>query len=161
MMKILVVSDIHYPDRRDSLPTEIEETANSVDLIFALGDFTIIDVLNYLNKLNKRVLAVQGNMDEELIKKTLPKTRTTEINNIRIGLYHGNGGPQGIEQRVKNVFGKKNLDAYIFGHSHIAVNKYIDGKFYFNPGALSGVHKSFGILYVDFSNIWGKIINIK
>jgi len=161
MIKILVVSDIHFPDRRDSLPTEIEKIANSVNLVFALGDFTVIDVLNYLNKINKRVVAVQGNMDEDLIKNTLPKTRIIEIDNIRLGLYHGNGGPEGIEHRVKNIFKNKHLDAYIFGHSHIPINKYIDHEFYFNPGALSGMHKSFGILYIDFGNIWGKIIKTK
>ncbi len=161
MTKVLVVSDIHYPDRRDSLPIEIEESVSQVDLIMALGDFTVIKVLNYLNTFGKRVIAIQGNMDEKLIKNILPKTRIIEINNIHLGLYHGNGGPKGIEQRVKNIFGKKHLNAYIFGHSHIAVNKYIGDEFYFNPGTLSGAHKSFGILYIDFGNIWGKIINIK
>jgi putative phosphoesterase len=159
-MKILVVSDIHFPDRRKNLPTEIENLATSADFIFALGDFTTIEVLNYLNKFGKRVLAVQGNMDEGIIKKALPKTRITKINGVRIGLFHGNGGPQNIEKRVKNAFGNKNLDAYIFGHSHVAMNKHIDGKLYFNPGSLCGTNKSVGILEVDFDNIWGKIVKI-
>lgn len=156
MIKILVVSDIHFPDRRDTIP-DLSEYINDIDLIFALGDFTTFEVLNYLKGFGTPVSAVHGNMDEQLLKRNLPETHTVKIDGVKIGLFHGNGGPSGIEKRVRSKF-KNELDAYLFGHSHRAMNKIINGSLFFNPGTLCGNNKTIGILYIDFGNVWGKII---
>jgi putative phosphoesterase len=158
MIKILVVSDIHYPDRRETLPG-LSEYAKESNLIFALGDFTTAKALKYLKSFGKQVVAVHGNMDEPALKKSLPKTHVVKIEGLKIGLFHGNGGPPGIEARVRSAF-QKELNAYIFGHSHKAINKIINGALYFNPGALCGRVQTIGFLYIDFKNIWGKIIKI-
>ncbi len=155
MIKILVVSDIHYPDRRGKMP-DLEGYVKDANLIFALGDYTTYDVLKYLNSFRVQVIAVSGNMDEPSVRNSLPKTRIVEIDGVKIGLFHGNGGHSGIEKRVKSAFAGE-LDAYVFGHSHKAISKIIDGAFYFNPGALSGNAQTLGYIYVDFKNIWGKI----
>jgi len=152
----LVVSDIHYPNRRTDIP-DLKEYIKDTSLIFGLGDFTTMEIIRYLRSFGKPFVGVYGNKDNDAVKKTLPKTTTLEIDGVKIGLYHGSGGPQGIENRVKKAFGKKHLDAYIFGHSHIAVNKYINGAFYFNPGTLSGIRRTIGLIYIDFKNVWGKI----
>ena len=155
IIKILVVSDIHYPDRISNIP-DLSEYAENVNLIFATGDFTNIKVLEHLKSFNVPVVAVYGNMDSLTLKQSLSETYIIKIEGLKIGLYHGNGPPNRIEQRVKNSF-KKKLDAYIFGHSHKPMNKNIDGAFYFNSGALSGRVPTLGFLYVDFGNIWGEI----
>ncbi len=155
MIKILVVSDIHFPDRRETIP-ELSEYVKDVNLIFALGDFTAKEVLKYLQSFHIPVAAVHGNMDEQSLKMSLPKTHIVKIEGLKIGLFHGNGGPSGIEHRVKNAF-KRELDAYVFGHSHKTTNKIINGSLYFNPGTLCGNIQTIGFLYIDFGNIWGKI----
>lgn len=155
-MKILAISDIHYPDRLNEIP-DLSIYARDIDAIFALGDYTTLPVLNYLKSFNKHLFAVYGNMDNALLKKQLPDKVAFEINNTTVGLFHGTGGPHGIEKRVKATF-ERSLDAYIFGHSHIPVNKTINNALYFNPGALCNPHPSLGFIYIDFKNIWGEII---
>ncbi len=152
----MAVSDIHYPNRRTDIP-DLKEYAKDASLIFGLGDFITEEVIQYLRSFGKPFVGVYGNKDNDNIKETLPKTTTLKIDGIRVGLYHGNGGPQGIENRVKKAFGKKRLDAYIFGHSHIAVNRHINNAFYFNPGTLSGMRQTIGFIYIDFKNVWGEI----
>ncbi len=157
-MKILVVSDIHYPDRLGEIP-DLSLYIRGVDAIFALGDYTTLPVLDYLKSFNKRLFAVSGNMDEASLKKRLPKKIAFEIDNVKIGLFHGTGGPYGIEKRVKAAF-EKPLNAYIFGHSHIPLNKTIDEALFFNPGAICDPHPTIGFIYIDFKNIWGEIIDL-
>ncbi len=159
MIKILVVSDIHFPDRRKTIP-DLSQYANDVNLIFALGDFTTTETLKYLRGFGLPVVSVFGNMDERILKQNLPKTHLIKIEGLKVGLFHGNGSPSGIESRVKNAFDKA-LDAYIFGHSHKATNKIIDGSLYFNPGALCGNLKTIGMLYIDFGNVWGRILRFE
>jgi len=156
MTKILVVSDIHYPDRVSVLP-DLTNFVKDVKAIFALGDFTSFEVLDYLNSFKKIVYAVYGNMDDPLIKSHLRDKITLNVENVSIALTHGSGGPQGIEERVKNAFEKK-FNAYIFGHTHQPLNRYIDESLFFNPGSLAIQTPSLGIIYVEEDNIWGDIV---
>ncbi len=156
MIKILVVSDIHYPIRRLELPN-LERYVSKADMILGLGDFVDIQVVSYLKSFGKPFAGVHGNMDFDDVKRSLPETFVLNVGGINIGLYHGNGGPKGIEKRVFSKFNGKNIDAYLFGHSHKPVNRYIDGKFYFNPGTLCGARQTLGFVYIDFDNIRGEI----
>ncbi len=155
MIKILVVSDIHYPDRIMKMP-DLKDIAKDCDAIISLGDYTKKEVLDYLRGIAKNFFGVYGNMDEEEIKKELTRVLYFNIENIRIGLFHGNGGLSGIEERVRKELGDR-VDAYIFGHTHKQFCRYIFEKFYFNPGALSGHEATYGYLFVQQNNIWGEI----
>jgi phosphoesterase, MJ0936 family len=156
MIKILVVSDIHFPDRISVIP-DLSAYVKDVNAIFALGDFTSIEVLNYLNSFKKVVYAVFGNMDEPLIKEHLKDKISVEIGGLRVCLTHGSGGPKGIEERIKSSF-EKHCDAYVFGHTHQPMNKYINESLFFNPGSLAIQMPSLGFLFVEDGNIWGDIV---
>ncbi|MGB9695416.1 MAG: metallophosphoesterase family protein [Caldisericaceae bacterium] len=156
---MFVVSDIHCPDRISAVP-DIGEYILSSDVVFALGDFTRASVLEHIRGFGRQVYAVNGNMDEAKLKLELPSKRIVEIEGFKIGLTHGVGAPLGIDKRVASSFDRK-LDAYVFGHSHISVNRTIEGSLYFNPGALSAREPSFGFLYVEQKNIWGEIVLLK
>ncbi len=157
MTKIFVVADIHFPDRISEIP-KVEQFIETADVIFALGDFTSFCVLEYLKKLRKVLYAVSGNMDDKIIKATLPNSIEAVIDGIKIGITHGSGPASGIEKRIKQVF-EKELDAYVFGHSHIATNKIIEGSFFFNPGSISSSTPSVGFIYIHQKNIWGEIVS--
>jgi len=129
------------------------------DLIFAIGDFTSAKVFDYLKSFEKQVFAVHGNGDTPFLKSELPEFLVLELEHVKIGLYHGRGTPLGIASRVKNTFNRE-LDAYIFGHTHIPLNKYINSKLFFNPGTVSSFKNSIGILYINFNNIRGEIIRL-
>jgi putative phosphoesterase len=62
------------------------------------------------------VTAVQGNMDDGALRRSLPVRTTAEIEGLRIGLVH-DGGPQvGRHERLRELFPGCAVIAY--GHSH-------------------------------------------
>ena len=54
------------------------------------------------------------------------------------------GGPWGIAERVRPLFG--DIDIIIFGHSHLSFNEYIRGTLMFNPGR---ARDSYGIVTIE------------
>jgi len=85
-------------------------------------------------------------MDSREIKTVLPIKEIVEIENKRIGITHGSGGPWGIEERVRRTFESDRIDIIVYGHSHRSQNKVIKGILFFNPGKATD---SFGILTID------------
>ena len=106
------------------------------------------------------VLAVSGNMDGHLVTQTLPTKRVIELEGFRIGLIHGWGAPQGLEDRIRNEF--ERVDCIVFGHSHRPTNHVEDGILFFNPGSAGKGWRSsgtVGIITVD-KEIEGRIIEL-
>jgi putative phosphoesterase len=141
-LKIGVVSDTHVQTIED-VPLSILKAMEDVDLIIHAGDITERAVLEGLREMGE-VKAVHGNMDSGELKRMLPDRRTIDVEGKQIGLVHGSGGPWGIAERVRPLFGE--VDVIIFGHSHLSFNEYIRGTLMFNPGR---ARDSFGILTID------------
>lgn len=152
-MNIGVIADSHAVLVRE-IPGKVIDALSSVDLIIHAGDFTSSEVLRGLQQLAE-VKAVQGNMDSGTLKAVLPIKEILEIDNKRIGITHGTGGPAGIEERVKDMFNSDRVDIVIYGHSHRSQNKVIDGILFFNPGKTMD---SFGILTID-GEVRGEIVS--
>ena len=141
-MKIGVISDTHAQTMED-IPSPIVDALEKVDLIVHAGDITERAVLEGLREIGE-VKAVHGNMDSAELKRMLPDRRTIDIEGRQIGICHGSGGPWGIAERVRLLFGE--VDVIIFGHSHLSFNEYIRGTLMFNPGR---ARDSFGIVTVE------------
>jgi len=151
-LKIGVIADTHAQSTED-IPRSIMNALEDVDLIIHAGDFTERAVLDGLREIGE-VRAVYGNMDSGELKRMLPDKRTIDIEGKQIGLVHGSGGPWGIAERVRPLFGE--VDIIIFGHSHLSCNEYIRGTLMFNPGR---ARDSFGIVTID-KEIGAEIIRI-
>lgn len=143
-MRIAVLADTHV-SRLEHLPKKVIDAFSTVELIIHAGDFTNVQVLKELKRL-MGVKAVYGNMDSMELKTVLPVKEIVEIENKRIGITHGSGGPWGIEDRVRKMFESDRIDIIIYGHSHQSQNKVINDILFFNPGKATD---SFGILTVD------------
>jgi len=141
-LRIGVISDTHVQTIED-VPLSILKAMEDVDLIIHAGDITERAVLEGLREIGE-VKAVHGNMDSGELKRMLPDRRTIDIGEKQIGLIHGSGGPWGMAERVRPLFGE--VDVIIFGHSHLSFNEYIRGTLMFNPGR---ARDSFGILTID------------
>jgi len=152
-LRIGVLSDTHVSSF-ENIPKKIIDSLSIVDVIIHAGDLTTMEVLNGLEKLGK-VKAVQGNMDSAELKSILPVKEILEVGNKRIGITHGWGNPWRIEQRVRKMFDQDKVDIIIYGHSHQAQNKVINGILLFNPGKAT---KSFGILIIE-GGVRGEIIS--
>jgi putative phosphoesterase len=143
-MRIAVLGDTHV-NKLEYLSTKIIGALSTVDLIIHVGDFTDIQLLKQLAQL-REVKAVHGNMDSRELKTALPAKEIVEMQNKRIGITHGSGGPWRIDDRVRKVFLSDRIDIIVYGHSHRSQNKVINDILFFNPGKAAD---SFSILTID------------
>jgi hypothetical protein len=159
-MKIGVVSDTHSKQ----LPGKMLEDFGEVDLILHLGDYSDISIYNIFSQI-KETKSVYGNMDEEELLKRFKKKEILEIENCRIGMFHGEGLPAKVLEGVQKVFKDDNVDAVLFGHSHRPLNERIDGVLYFNPGSPTDTffapYRSYGILDVSDGKIEARIVKVE
>ncbi len=159
-MKIGVVSDTHsFP-----LPAQMLQDFQKVDLIVHAGDFCTRDILEELKKLGE-VRAVHGNMDGSSLRKLLPRSQIFAVGRFAVGLFHGEGPPATLLEKVRAEFQKSHVDVIIFGHSHQPMNAVRSGILFFNPGSatdqVTAPFCSYGILTVDENGIKGAIIKVK
>lgn len=157
MIKIGVISDTHLKQPDKNLRELIQGLFQEVDLIFHAGDITEISVLNSFA--GKEVVAVCGNMDSPEVRRQLPKQRVIQLGGFQIGLIHGWGAPNGIEERIKEEFPE--VDCIVFGHTHAPAIKRRGEILFFNPGSFAGglfsAKKSVGLMQID-KTIIGQII---
>ena len=157
-MKIGVLSDTHSR----SLSKKMLDDFKAVDLIVHAGDFCSLEDLNGLKKIGK-VEAVYGNMDGSGLRNILPKSQIISCDSFSIGLFHGEGAPKFLLDRVKKEFKGKKVDAIIFGHSHQPMNEKIGNILFFNPGSATDTifapFRSYGILDIT-DHIEGRIVKI-
>ncbi len=158
-MKIGVLSDTHLKRNERDLQLVFDRYLLDVDLIFHAGDYVSSQVVAFLNQ--KPFHGVQGNMDSLEIKMSLPEKTVVEVKGYRIGLIHGWGSPEGLENRIMEQF--QAVDAVVYGHSHKPANHVRDGVLFFNPGTVTGfsstgVH-TLGILECG-DTLRGEIIDV-
>lgn len=138
-MKLIVISDTHVMYYRELAP-DIKSALASADLIVHTGDFVGIDVLQGLRNIAE-VKAVKGNMDTFDIRHELPEQDTFQVNGKTIGIIHGWGSPYGLQEKILPRF--SNVDMIIYGHTHKAEDRVINGIRFFNPGT---AQQSYGII---------------
>ena len=160
---IYVISDTHIPKRASGIPPEFIEKIKGDDLIIHAGDFTELKVCRELEGM-ATLYAVCGNMDCPQIKEVLPSKKLFELSGFKIGLIHGFGSPQDLNQRIRGEF-IENVDLIISGHTHSPCNFKKGGTLFFNPGSLSGnistSQGSYGILHLEQGNVRGEIVFLK
>ncbi|GAA0180349.1 metallophosphoesterase family protein [Clostridium sediminicola] len=149
--KIGVISDTH-----GFLRTEVKEWFNDVDLIIHAGDVGNIQVLEELKAIAP-VVAVRGNVDRDDLTKKLASWELIEIGNKSIYIIHN---IDMIDIEPKDV----NIDMVVFGHSHVAEEKTIEGVLYLNPGSAGPkrflLPSTAAILQIEDNNITIKFINL-
>ncbi len=164
-MIIGTVADTHlYNFNQDELVTQhfqraIEKYFKDVDYNLHAGDVGSWQVVKWLSQFAP-TKAVWGNMDEPQLRRVLPSQLVLEIEQMKIGLIHGWGAPQGITQRVQEAFAEK-LDCIVFGHTHQPFYQIIGGTLFFNPGTPTDTRfaqvNSLGLLKIN-TNIEGEIV---
>ena len=162
-MQVLVVSDTHIPERAKRIPDQFWKKVAKDTIILHAGDFTDLAVLRELEKKAKVVYAVWGNMDGDKVRAVLPEKQMVDIEDFRIGIYHGSGPPQGLEEKVYRMF-PEGLAAIVFGHSHSPYNKKIKNTLMFNPGSVTWNNSgppTYGILHLEKEGVWGEIVEIE
>jgi len=132
-VRIAIVSDTHMPRAGRRLPASCVEQLRMADLIVHAGDFVTLSVLRDLESYGV-VVGVHGNVDDAEVRAALPERAVVESEGARIGIVHHAGPARGRIPRLRRRFA--NVDAVVFGHSHIPVHQRLqDGFQIFNPGS--------------------------
>jgi hypothetical protein len=156
-MKVGVIADTHLKQATRELEELMAGPFQDLEMILHAGDITELAVLEVFR--GKEIRAVCGNMDSPAVRKKLPTQCTFQAGKFKIGLIHGWGGPQGIEERIRREF--DGVDCIVYGHTHAPCQAKREGILFFNPGAfgsefISG-KKSIGLLALG-ETILGQII---
>ncbi|ABN69271.1 phosphodiesterase, MJ0936 family [Staphylothermus marinus F1] len=141
MAVILVIGDTHIPDRADKIPDKllnIIEYGRPWDIVVFTGDFVGENIYRWFLGLGKKSYPVRGNMDY----LPLPKTQIFKINDITIGVHHGDGVyPRGDIRGLTRIANRLGADMLFTGHTHSPFIKHGITKniLLINPGSLTGV----------------------
>jgi putative phosphoesterase len=131
MTIIGVLSDTHLTGPNKIFREKVKRCFADVDMILHAGDLTHISVLDAFD--SKTVHAVHGNMCGYQAQVDLPEKKVIEVNGFHIGLAHGGGFYQNIEERLYNEFGP--LDCIVYGHTHKAASHWVGKTLFVNPGS--------------------------
>jgi hypothetical protein len=162
ILKIGVLSDTHIQEARQGnafLHALAERHFADAEIILHAGDVINPDIL--MAFADRIVHVVRGNMDPFV--KGIPNRKVIEVGGFRIGLIHGWGAPDTLEERVLREFRGDLLDCLVFGHSHHPLCRRRDGVLLFNPGSPTdrrwAPFHSVGILELG-DTIEGRIIRL-
>lgn len=103
------------------------------DLILHGGDFVSAAFLEELRAFGPSVEAVHGNMDEPLLKETLPREHMVEVDGARIAMVHEAGQRVGREARLAARF--PDCEAVVYGHTHVPQVERFQHLWVLNPGS--------------------------
>ena len=151
--RVGVIADTHCPEFLEHLPEGVFKAFRGVELILHAGDVTDQATLDALGQIAP-VAAVRGDHDQSL--GGLPLSREVTVEGRRIVIAHGNrsrwveepntflwtaslgfyrphsGLPRALRRRFPDA------DVIVFGHTHNAHVRTVEGALLFNPG---GVHQ--------------------
>jgi hypothetical protein len=139
-MRIALVSDTHLPRFGRALPRALISglVDAGVERILHVGDWTEPFVVDLLSEIAP-VEGVAGNNDDAELHRRFGTRRVVEAGGVRIGLTHGHLGRSSAstaERAVDAFAGEADLDAVVFGHSHVPVVRRLpDGRWLANPGS--------------------------
>jgi uncharacterized protein len=85
------------------------------DLVLHVGDFLAGEVLDKLRGYGP-LEAVHGNMDDESLRRALPKQQVVDVGETRIGMVHDAGPRTGRPARLASEF--PDCEAVVYGHTH-------------------------------------------
>jgi hypothetical protein len=133
-MKVGVIADTHLGQASPELEELMAGPFKDVQMVLHTGDITELAVLQAFA--GKEIQAVCGNMDSPAVRRQLPTQHILRVGKFKIGLIHGWGGPQGIEERIRQEF--EGVDCIVYGHTHVPSQVTRQGVLFFNPGAFGG-----------------------
>jgi hypothetical protein len=161
-MKVGVLSDTHLREPSDQFIKAVERVFGEVKHILHCGDYVDPSIIEALQARGWEVIGVAGNMDSHSIHRMLPSKRKVTLGGRTIGIIHGWGPPQGLEEKVVQSF--DDVDVVVFGHTHRPFWGRVRGVWVLNPGAACGWGSpkgpSAGILDLD-DGVEGRIISLE
>jgi uncharacterized protein len=161
-LRLAILSDTHMPRGGRALPGRCLELLRESDAILHAGDLMRIEVLRDLQALGPPVHAVHGNVDDGLVRATLPERALLRFEAVRVGMIHIPGAATGRLERLRRAF--PDADAVIFGHTHMPQHEEREGFQIFNPGSPTerrrAPTKTMGLATVDGGTIRFELLDL-
>ena len=140
MTRIALLSDTH-----NYLDPKLFKYIEPCDQVWHAGDIGTISVCRELEKANKPIIAVYGNIDGNDIRKIYPKHQRFKCEDASVWITHIGGYPDRYSLDIRDELKKDPPKLFICGHSHILKVMYDKklGLLHINPGAAGnhGFHK--------------------
>jgi uncharacterized protein len=149
-----VVSDTHFPRFGRALPRALERGLRraGVARILHLGDMTDLLAVPLFEAIAP-FDAVAGNNDGPEIRARFGRRKIVRIEEVRVGMVHGDGKRGTTKARALAAFEEGEVDVVLFGHSHRPFTGREGGILIGNPGSPTDKRVnplySYAILTVD------------
>lgn len=136
MTRVGVVSDTHLPRFGRALPRALERGLRraGVSRILHLGDLTDLMAVPLFEAIAP-FDAVAGNNDGEAVRERFGRRKILRIEDVRVGMVHGDGKRGTTTSRALDAFDAGEVDVVLFGHSHRPAVGRERGVLLANPGS--------------------------
>lgn len=162
-MLVGALSDTHLRSPGPLLDFILEEIFSDAEMILHAGDIVTRRVLEHLE--DRGVIAVSGNMDDYEVVGLVPNMRIIPALDKRVGLIHGWGAREGLEERIITTFSDPKPDLIVYGHSHVPFWGKVNGVAMFNPGSAiprgARATGSVGMIEIQGDKVEGKFISVR
>jgi vacuolar protein sorting-associated protein 29 len=136
---VFVTGDMFIPDRCPDIPEQFKSSLSpgKLQYVLSLGNIGSRESYDWLKSLSNNFHGVKGEFDEG----NLPETKVVQIGEFRIGMIHGHQiTPWGDSEALSNIQRQLDCDILLSGHTHSNNVSVYDGKYYINPGSISGAY---------------------
>ena len=136
---LLVVGDLHIPQRSSGIPHKFKSmlVPDKMQRVVSCGNLCSSEQLNFLKKIAPTQHIVRGDCDDASL--SLPEEVVFQVGEFRIGVIHGHQIIPNFNHESLNVYAKRlDCDIFITGHSHKHETYEYDGKWFVNPGSITG-----------------------
>lgn len=134
---VLVVGDMFVPQRAPDISEQFKSILmpNKLQHVLSLGNIGSHESVDWLKSLSNDYHVVKGDFDEG----DIPEKKVVTIGEFKIGMIHGHQVlPWGDQEALSNIQRELGCDIILSGHTHSIEVKSKEGKFYINPGSISG-----------------------
>lgn len=138
----LVVGDFHIPHRASGIPPKFQSmlVPNKLQHVLCTGNLVTKEQYDELKSLAPNVHIVRGGFDED---PTFPESKVIQIGQFKVGLIHGHQiVPWGDAHSLAMVRRQLDVDILISGHTHQTAVNQSDGKWFINPGSITGAYST-------------------
>ncbi|GBE58631.1 vacuolar sorting protein [Babesia ovata] len=135
---IMVVGDLHVPQRALDLPQCFRELLNTdkIKQVLCTGNVGSQKMVDLLLGISPNLHMVKGDFDDD---PKLPEELIVNVGNFKIGLINGYQLPSWGDKEVVYEYAKRmGVDVLVYGHTHISDVSKVSGKILVNPGSATG-----------------------